>query len=82
MQAVRQHNLARVQLGLVGNVALRRQRQPDGRLGRVLLVVIGEQALLGRRVLRRLLGRLFDVRKQGLGGFEGLRQMVSRAALM
>lgn len=62
VERVRQRDLAGLQLGLVGNVALGRQRQPDGGLGgeTALVVLIGEQiALRGR--LGGFLGGLLDV---------------------
>ncbi len=62
VERVRQRNLAGLQAGLVGNVALGGQRQPDGRLGgeAFLVVFIGEQvALVGG--LGGFLGGLLDV---------------------
>jgi hypothetical protein len=66
---VRQRDLARLQAGLVGDVALGRERQPDC-LFRVAVVVF-EKVALGRG-LGLFLGGLFDVCEEGFGGFESL----------
>jgi len=67
---VRQRDLAGLQAGLVGDVALGGEGEPDGR---VLGLVVLEQVLLGGLV-GALLGRLLDVREQRLGRLEGLGQ--------
>ena len=72
VERVRQGDLAGLEAGLVRDVALGGQGEPDGRLVDVGLALgVVEDVLLGGLV-RLLLGGLFDVREQGLGGFEGL----------
>jgi hypothetical protein len=69
VERVRQGDLAGLQAGLVGNVALGGQVEPDG-LGRGLGIVL-EQVALGR-LAGLLLRGLLDVREEGLGRLEGL----------
>lgn len=64
-------DLAGLETGLVDDVALSGQGEPDGQVGRVLIIVILEKvALSGLGSL--FLGGLFDVSQKGFGGFKGL----------
>jgi hypothetical protein len=72
VEGVRQADLAGLQARLVDDVALGRQRQPDGRLlGGLLAALVVEEVALGR-LLGLLLGCLLDVCDERLGGFQGL----------
>ena len=78
-QRVRQGDLAGLQAGLVGDVALGGQGQPDGGVLQgvfdVVVVVALEEVALGGGVVCFLLGGLLDVCEQSFGGFEGLRRL-------
>jgi hypothetical protein len=69
VDGVRQGDLAGLQAGLVGDVTLGGEGQPDG-LGDRLLVIL-EQVALGRLV-GLLLRSLLDVCEQRLGRLQGL----------
>lgn len=64
-----QDNLARLQTGLVGNVTLGGEVQPDRCLGGI--VVVAEEIFLAA-FFRLLGGSLFDVREKGFGSLDGL----------
>lgn len=74
VERVRQDDLAGLEAGLVGDVALGGQVEPDGLLNG-LVVVVEEVAFCGLGGL--VLGQLVDVREEGLGGFEGLSSVSS-----
>ena len=76
-QRVRQGDLAGLQAGLVGDVALGGEGQPDGGVLQGVLdvvVIVAEEAALGGGVVCFLLGGLLDVCEQCFGGFESLRR--------
>ena len=72
VESVRKLNLTGLQTSLVDNVALGGQSQPHGGIGgEFVVVIVGEEVLLGRLGFS-LGGGLLDGAEESFGGFEGL----------